>query len=95
VRGQKYPFQKEDHTNVERDNLENVLDQTSVGSVVDRQSLSIGNTMVPDYLLNRLVYTGTATLNRMNLPIDIREYRITGRIKPDLVALDNYEKFKS
>lgn len=92
--GRKYPLINEKHDKIGRNNLKNVLEQTSIGGVVDMKSIFIGNTAVPDYLLNRVVYDGTSTLDRVYLPIDTREYKTTGRIKPDFVALQKYEKFK-
>ena len=96
VPSQVYGFRDEQGNNVGMNNLEVLFTQedNSIGNVVDKNSISIGNTLVGSSEIYKLVYDGTSTLNRMRLPIDEDVYAATGKIKPDLDALEKFEKFK-
>ena len=94
--GQVYGFRDEEGNRIAMNNLEQILYQKSnaLGNTVDLNSISIGNTLVNNLDLHKLVYDGSSTLNRMVLPIDEDVYAATGRIKPDLDALKKFQEFK-
>lgn len=94
--GQVYGFRDEKGNRIAMNNLEQILSQKSnaLGNTVDLNSISIGNTLVNNLDLHKLVYDGSSTLNRMVLPIDEDVYTATGRIKPDLDALKKFQEFK-
>ena len=97
VPSQVYGFRNEQGNNVGMNNLEALFAQkdNSIGNVVDKNSISIGNTLVGASEIYKIVYDGTSTLNRMYLPVDEDVYAATGKIKPDLDALEKFEKFKT
>ena len=94
--GQVYGFRDEEGNRIAMNNLEQILSQknNALGNTVDLNSISIGNTLVNNLDLHKLVYDGSSTLNRMVLPIDEDVYAATGRIKPDLDALKKFQEFK-
>lgn len=94
--GQVYGFRDEEGNKIAMNNLEQILSQknNALGNTVDLNSISIGNTLVNNLDLHKLVYDGSSTLNRMVLPIDEDVYAATGKIKPDLDALKKFQEFK-
>lgn len=95
--GQVYGFRDEKGNRIAMNNLEQILSQedNALGNTIDLNSISIGNTLVSNLDLHKLVYDGSSTLNRMVLPIDEDVYAATGRIKPDIDALEKFQKFKT
>ena len=96
LKGQVYGFRDEDGNKITMNNLEQILSQekNALGNVVDLNSVSIGNSIVNNLDLHKLVYDGSSTLNRMVLPIDEDVYHATGKIKPDLDALKKFKTFQ-
>lgn len=90
---QPYPLQDRQGDIVGQGDLQSVLQQSTIGNIVDKNSMYFGEHRITDTELNRIVYDGTSTLNRAYLPIDMTAYAQTGQIKPDLNAQKRYDEF--
>lgn len=90
---QPYPLQDRQGDIVGQGDLQSVLERSTIGNIVDKNSIYFGDHRISDIELNKIVYDGTSTLNRAYLPIDMNVYAQTGQIKPDLNAQKRYDEF--
>lgn len=73
-------------------NFESLLQQSEIGAIIDKSSISMGGSLLEPGQLGLIMWDGTSFANRMELPIDMRA-KAQGYIKPDLNAYAKYEKF--
>ena len=72
--------------------LNDVLRESTVGAIINRNSIFFGDTRLTDLDLDRVIYDGDG-VRRAWLPIDQNYYAQTGIIKPDLDAEVRFQEF--
>lgn len=60
---------------------------------IDVNSISMGDQILSETDLGRVVYDGTSQINRAVLPYDIGYYNTTGQYKVDFAIIDAFEQF--
>lgn len=88
-----YPLD-ESGKQVGRGTLRDVLQKSQIGQLIDKNSISFGNKRLTDNELDRVVYDGISTLNRVWLPIDQNAEANLGIIRPDLDMERRFNEFQ-
>lgn len=76
-----------------RSTVYDMLTSDPVGHNVDMNSISFGGQPLTESEIRRVVYDGTSTLSMTKMPINEDIYSRTGKVVPDLDAMNRYEKF--
>lgn len=89
---QPYAWLTEDGKQISTTNFEALLQQSEIGKMIDKGSISMGGSLLDPGQIGLIMWDGTSFANRIELPIDIKA-KAQGDIKPDLNAYAKYEKF--
>lgn len=92
VSGQAYPWLDSNDDQLEQNNIKQLLIESPLGVMVNKESISFGNQVLNDLDLNRVIWDGSSNVVRAWLPKDL-EAEASGIIKPDLDAAEKYEQF--
>lgn len=90
---QSYPILDDQLHQINTNNMEVVLNEAQIGKIVDKNSISMGDQMISYEQLNRVMWDGSTTANRVELPIDMQA-KSQGYIKPDLNSYEKFQEFE-
>jgi hypothetical protein len=70
-----------------------MLNEAQIGKIVNKNSIIVGDQLVPYEQLNRVMWDGSTNAYRMYLPIDYSA-KMAGIIKPDLNSYKKFQEFE-
>ena len=92
VLGQAYPWLDYDDKQLEANNIKQLLIDSPLGVMIDKESISFGDKVINDVELNRIIWDGASNVVQAWLPKDLNA-EASGILKPDFDSYEKFEKF--
>lgn len=71
--------------------MDTIINNSEISGILDKDNISVGNAMIDPIVLDKAAYMGDG-VTVMELPYDIEFYNKTGKVRPDLDALNEIQE---